>query len=118
MPGSRHGDVEQAQLLAALLAHLDLAVVLPTGDPVVVTLPADVDRARGSVVRVVEHDELRLGRRAVPEERAVDDGELEALAAVDRQHLHGVGVGLESPAAILAVGVLGRRRRSAAAASW
>ena len=33
-------------------------------------------------------------------------GELEALAAVDRQHLHGLGVGLQPAAALLVAGVV------------
>ena len=37
----------------------------------------------------------------MPQERAVHDRELEALAAVDREHLDRLGVGLESPRALL-----------------
>ena len=37
----------------------------------------------------------------LPQERVVDDRELEALAAVDRQHLHRLGVGLQPAAALL-----------------
>ena len=50
-----------------------------------------------------------LGRdpRRLPEERAVDDRELEALAPVDRQHLHRGGVRLEPAAAVLVVHVVG-----------
>ena len=43
----------------------------------------------------------------LPQVREVDDRELEALAAVDREHLDGVGVGLEPAAALLVGAVLG-----------
>ena len=46
----------------------------------------------------------------------VDDRELEALAAVDRQDLDRLGVGVEPPAALLVAAVARRRRRSAGAA--
>ena len=46
----------------------------------------------------------------------VHDGELEALAAVDRQDLHGGGVGLQAPGALF-VGLPRRRRGSGRAAS-
>ena len=65
-------------------------------------LERDVDLARAVVV--VEDDRvghLVVAPDRVPQERAVDDGELEALAAVDRQDLHGVGVGLQPPGALL-----------------
>ena len=46
---------------------------------------------------------LRLGAVDVPQIGAVDDRELEALAAVDGEHLDGLGVGLEAAAAVFVV---------------
>ena len=74
--------------------------------------PSDADVDRPDVVVPV----VVVGRRLVlvdvarlPGERVVDDRELEALAAMDRQHLHRLGVGVEPQRAILvgavAVGV-------------
>ena len=61
----------------------------------------------------------RAGRvnEGSPQERAVDDRELEPLAAVDRQHLDSLGIGLEPPRAVLVAALPARRRRSARAAS-
>ena len=56
------------------------------------------------------------GHVLVPQEGRVDDRELQALAAVHGDHLHGRGVGLE-PAAALLGHVVARPRRSAAAAT-
>ena len=53
----------------------------------------------------------------LPQVRAVDDRELEPLAAVDREDLDRLGVGLQPAAALLVAGVLRRPRRSAAAAT-
>ena len=43
---------------------------------------------------------------SLPQVRAVDDRELEPLAAVDGEDLHRLGVGLEPAAAVLVAGVL------------
>src|SRR4051812_16089896 len=64
-------------------------------------LERDVDLA--GAVLVVEDDRvghLVVAPDRVPQERAVDDGELESLAAMDRQDLDGVGVGLQPPRAL------------------
>ena len=42
----------------------------------------------------------------LPQVGEVDDRELEALAAVDREHLHRLGVGLQPAAALLVAGLL------------
>ena len=57
---------------------------------------------------VVEHHGPPSPQRrpAIPEVRAVDDGELQSLGPVDGQNLHRVGVGIEAPAAVLGVGGL------------
>ena len=76
---------------------------------------ADVDRPGVVVLVVVEGRRLVLVDVAgLPEERVVDDRELEALAAVDRQHLDRLGVGLEPPAALL----VGACPRPASAIRW
>jgi hypothetical protein len=55
----------------------------------------------------VEDRRLVLGDvSGVPEVGAIDDGELEALASVDGKDLHGLGVGLQAPAAVLGVVLL------------
>jgi hypothetical protein len=48
-----------------------------------------------------------LTRARVPQIGAIDNRELEALGAVDRQHLHGGGVGIEPTAALLCFGAFG-----------
>ena len=100
--GAGQRDVGQAQVLAALLDGLLLAVAL-----VVPALQRDVEPALVARVRVVEGDGMRArGLEArLPQEGHVDDAELEPLGAVDRQHLDGVGVGLEAAAALLVVDV-------------
>ena len=96
MAGAGQRHVGEAQLLAALLD-----VVLVQVGVVLVAGQADVDRAPGLLV--VEVDGLPLVREApgVPQERAVDDRELEALAAVEGEHLHGVGVGVQAARALV-----------------
>ena len=66
---------------------------------------ADVDGA--PAVLVVEVDGVALVGEAArfPQERAVDDRELESLAAVEGEHLHGVGIRVEAPGALV-VGAL------------
>ena len=111
--GAGQRDVGEAEVLAALLDE-----VLAPVRRVVRSVEPDVDRARvagvGSWNEIgwfVARDPARL-----PQERAVDDRELEALAAVDRQHLDRLGVGLEPAAALLVARVLAPPRRSAGAA--
>ena len=100
MLGPGQCDVEQPQVLAPLL---DLGEPLRAADEArcpVVNYP-DVDSEAMALGGVVE-DGHRIGRRpAVPQVRAVDDGELEAFAAMDRQHLHRLGIGFEPAAAVL-----------------
>ena len=101
-PGER--DVGEAQVLAALLVDVPAAVSREPG-------PSH-RRRRWSAGRPWRRRGRRPARRlvgdasSVPQVRAVDDGELEALAAVDGEDLHGLGVGLEAAAAVLVVGVL------------
>ena len=109
-PGQR--DVEQPQLLAGVLGRGVRRRASQPGPP----LPADVEHppaVRASCSRSV----AAVGHfAAVPAERHVDDGELQALAGVHGEHLHGGGVGLQPPAAL--VGARRRRgRRSARPAS-
>ena len=60
-------------------------------------------RSCAAGVGVVVDDRVGLARRCsrLPQVRHVDDRELEPLAAVDGQHLHGLGVGLQPAAALL-----------------
>ena len=100
-PGQR--DVGEPQVLAALLTRVLLAVVRELRP-----LERHVDRPRVAGLRIVEEDRgLRLvGDPArLPQERQVDDRELEPLAAMDRQHLDRLGVRLEPAAALLVAGV-------------
>jgi hypothetical protein len=46
-------------------------------------------------------------RACIPQIGAIDNRELEALGAVDRQDLHGGGVGIEPAAALLCFGAFG-----------
>ena len=96
MAGAGQRDVGKAQLLAALLD-----VVLVHMGAVLVAGQAHVDRTPGLLI--VEVDGLALVGEApgVPQERAVDDGELEALAAVEGEHLDGVGIGVQAAGALV-----------------
>ena len=100
---ARERDVREPQVLSALLDQVLLHV---RGE--VRAVEADVDRPRVVARRVVEEDRLALvadpGR--LPQVGEVDDRELEPLAAVDREHLHGLGVGLQPAAALLVAGLL------------
>ena len=97
MLGASQRDVGQAQVLATLLDHVLVEVALERPP-----LEPDVDRVLVPGRRIVEsHRLLRPDPRRIPQERAVDDRELEALAAVDRQHLDRLGVGLEPPRPLL-----------------
>ena len=101
-PGQR--DVGEPELLAPLLGD----VLVPVGVEAGAVPAADVDRAPVAGRRVVEDGRFVLrDPPGVPEVRAVDDRELEALAAVDRQHLHGLRVGFQPAAAVLVGGVVG-----------
>jgi hypothetical protein len=95
-PCERH--VEEAEVFPTLLAVAEAAVPGDVGAAVA----ADVDRPHVVFLVVV------IGRRlvlvdvaGVPGERVVDERELEALAAMDGQHLHRLGVGVEPQGAIL-----------------
>ncbi len=98
--GAGQGDVEQAQVLAAALLDLHLLVA---GE--LVPLVPDIDGAFVGVGRIVEHRDVAGLGVPVPHVGAVDDGELEALAAVDGDDLDGVGVGFEAAGPFLVVGV-------------
>ena len=71
---------------------------------------ADVDRAPVAERGIVEEHRLGIGGAPArrPQERAVDDRELEALAAVDREDLHRLRIGLE-PARPLLLALLSLR---------
>ena len=102
-PGQR--DVGEPQVLAALLGEVLLARGAGSPGP---SRPTSIVRA-SSGVGVVEGDRDAGRARSpgrLPQVRAVDDRELEALAAVDGEHLDGLGVGLEPPAALLVARVL------------
>ena len=93
--GPRQGDVEQAQRLAGVLATSGDATAWRWNG----ARPADVAAAAALVV--VEERDLRVAAGvAVPQGREVDDGVLQALAAVDGDQLHGRGVGVEAAGAL------------------
>ena len=83
---ARETDIREPQVLAPPLADV-LALMLRV-------LPAprgDIDRPLVAGPRVVEeHRFAGPDVHRVPQEREVHDGELEPLAAMDRQHLHGL----------------------------
>ena len=94
--GTRERDVGETQRLAGVFARVRCAA-LCVADAV---LAADVEDPPALVV-VHAH---RIGRRvhvAIPEERRIDDGELEALAAMHGDDLHRLCVGLEPAAQLL-----------------
>ena len=117
--GAGERDVEQPQRLPGVLAP-----VRATAWRCERAGAADV--AAPPALVVVEERDLRVvADVAVPQRREVDDGVLQALAAVDRHQLHGGGVGVEAAGALggdleLVVGDLRaqpaqqRRRRRAA----
>ena len=93
--GAGEGDVGEAEVLAALLDKL-LRARRRT------LVAADVDCSAIGCGRIVEHrGRVLVDPGRVPEERAVDHGKLESLAAVKGEHLHRFGVGLESPASVI-----------------
>ncbi len=97
--GQRH--VGQAQVLAALLGDVPAVVV---GAPRR-SRAAHVDGALLGLGVVEDRGVVVLDPERVPQVRAVDDRELQPLAAVDGQHLDRLGVGLQAPAGLLLVGV-------------
>ncbi len=95
MLGAGEGHIGQPQLFAPQFVP---AQVVGVG----LRVEAHVDRAATLVGGVVEERWVLLVEPALaPEVGAVDDGKLEALASIDGEHLHGLGVGLESPGAIV-----------------
>jgi hypothetical protein len=92
-----------AQVLAAPF-HFASVVVDLIGQ--VLDIPAYVQFAPVPIGRVVEDDWLAgtLTRARVPQIGAIDNRELQALGAVDRQNLHGGRVGIEPAAALLCFG--------------
>ena len=91
-------DVREPEVLPTLLG-LVLAAVVGEVD----AAHADVDDALVAARRVVEEDRLRVARDVpgLPQVREQHDRELEALAAVDGEHLDRLGVGLQAAAALL-----------------
>src|SRR3989442_1377379 len=83
------GRAPPPQVLAALL---DAMLANVRGEPGAVN--SDVDREDVTGGGVVEGHRFGVTRDVTgfPQERAVDDGELETLTAVDRQHLHCLGI--------------------------
>ena len=107
--GPRQRDVGQPQLLAPLL----LAVLRGVLDERrIARVRRHVDGPRVAPRRVVVDRRRRLvgDPERVPQERAVDDAELQALAAVHGQHLHRGRVGLQPPRPVLGarVALVGR----------
>src|SRR5439155_22045125 len=91
------GDIGQAEILTPLLGDVLVPMAIESRAP----LPAHVDGAAVAGIGVVEDGSSRPGEVAgLPQVRGVDDGELEALAPVDGEDLHRLGVGLEAPAAL------------------
>ena len=89
--GSGECDVQQAQALPSILG---VAGGLQIG-AVDRVLAANIQDS--SAVGVMAAQECVFGGfAAVPRERYVDDRELQALTAVHGQHLHGLGVRLQS----------------------
>src|SRR5207248_5174751 len=84
------------------------------------TLEAHVDVPCVAGVRVVEEDRMRITGdvAGLPQEGEVDDRELEALVAVDRQDLDRVSVGLEPATAVPHCSCPRRLQRCAAVATW
>ena len=103
VPGAGERDVGQAQVLAALLGVVLLQVPAPVRarrapTSIVRASPASGSwKKTGSGSRASGTSSQRYGQ--------VDDRELEALAAVDREDLDGLGVGLQAAAALLVGGV-------------
>ena len=101
MTGSGDRDVGQAQVLAALLGQVLLAVALPYR-----TLETDIDAALLARLGVVEGDRhVRRDVARLPQEWDVDDRELQALAPVHGEDLHRGRVGLQPAASVLVGGV-------------
>ncbi len=102
MARPRQRNVGEPEILAALLADELLAVGV-----VVAAREADVDRALVAGRRVVKEDRARRAgdEPRLPQERQVDDRELQTLAAVDGENLDRLGVGFQAPAALLVGGV-------------
>ena len=92
--GPRQGDVEQSERLARVLAPVAADRLAVEG-----ARPADVAAAAALVV-VEERDGRIASGEAVPQGREVDDGVLQALAAVDGDQLDGRGVGVEAAGAL------------------
>ena len=96
---ARQRDVREPQVLAALLVDVLLHGARSTAGL--------RGRRRSSASRSaswnVTGSVLARDRRRLPEVGVVDDGELEPLAAVHREHLHGLRVALEPAAALLVV---------------
>src|SRR5207245_701426 len=88
MAGAGERDVGEPEVLTPAL-ELVLALMVAVGR----SFETDIDRA--ATVLVVEVDRERALRvwSRVPQEGAIDDRKLEALAAVNREDLDGVGVG-------------------------
>ncbi len=100
VPGTGERHVQETQVLAALffelhfLVHREAVPVVP-----------HVDGAPVVFGGVVEHGHVGLVGATVPGEGAEDDRELEALAAVDRDHLDRLGIRFQTAGALLVVGV-------------
>ena len=92
--GARHRDVEQAERLARVLAP-----VASYGVAVERARPADVAAPAACVVVEERHGRVAAGE-AVPQGGEVDDGPLQALAAVDGDELDSSGVGVEAAGAL------------------
>ena len=90
--------IREAQLFTAILKQLLITVFAVGG-----TLETDVRGCFVAVLRIMEGDRLRFTRTGAGprQERAVNDRELKSLAAVNREDLHRVCVGLKSSRPLL-----------------
>ena len=105
MLGPGEGDVQVTQILTPVLCLAGRIMPLVHG---VAGLPADVEFAPVTVVRVVKNDRPASVNAdgGVPQERAVNNRELQALGPVDGKDLHGIGVRVEPAGVLFRVGHL------------
>ena len=91
-------EYDEAKVFATLLLNMPLPVTLEAS-----ALPRNIDGASIASFAVVVNDRsiILWDPGWLPKVGVIDDGELEALASVDREHLNGLGVGFESTTPLL-----------------